>query len=308
MRRARREALAVLLGLLVAWVVLHAVHTPADRNTRPAPPPRWDATVDRPAPPVTTELPKTGPPPTPEHLGELVRALRSRNLKVQVAAQDELRELGPAAAPAVSELADVLRDGDRPARCAAAEVLIWVGPAAVGAKKELLQALASPEDPARIFAAVGVGGIGHEAQEAIPLLGECLSSPDHGLRMNASWGLGRFAESGVPIPSAILRKGLGDTDANVRGNILSAIRFLGAQASDLAPDAAALLGDSDAHVRARACDALSVMDRAALPFLGRIRPLKDDADSEVRASAREAAGWLTMVERMPPDAVVETQQ
>jgi HEAT repeat protein len=172
-----------------------------------------------------------------EEIPALVQKLHSPDPVVRFETADDLRTLGPKAAPAAQALASLLDDTAVAPRMSAAAALLCIDPKNEKALKVISEGLSSPQALARRLAARSAGLAGAPA--------------------------GKFA--------AKLGALLADADELVRVAALQAITALGPDAATALDTVVKLL--DDAASAAGAADALGRMGPAARPAMKRLAPL-----------------------------------
>lgn len=205
-----------------------------------------DATVRR---QVVEVLGKMGPAAAPA----LAVALKNPYKDVQSEAAYLLDRLGRNAAEATPILAAVLEDHpDATVRSYAADVLRNIGPAAAPA---LTSALKDRDGMVRLRAADALGMIGCGAVEAVPALAAALEDPDEIVRSHTARALGKIGTAAVPA----LLTALKNPDSDVRWHAAEALGMIGSDAAETVPNLAAALEDPDEKVRQSAAEALGNM-------------------------------------------------
>jgi hypothetical protein len=119
----------------------------------------------------------------------LAKGLADGEASVRLVAAARLRQLGPAAAPAVSELAAALADSSSDVADAAAEALIRVGGDATDA---LVKQLTTSSVPARKLALACLAKIGPSAKSAASAIEKCKQDSDPQVRQLADAALRRI--------------------------------------------------------------------------------------------------------------------
>jgi HEAT repeat protein len=107
-----------------------------------------------------------------EPVGEYVKSLKSKDLKVRLDAIQSLKRLGPRAEPAIPALIEALNDSDRRVRRGAHAALVNIGKAAVPA---VVKALQRKEPNIRFIGAVILHDLGTDAKAGVPSLIELLA-------------------------------------------------------------------------------------------------------------------------------------
>jgi len=158
----------------------------------------------------------------------LVELFKDKNAKVRRAAERGLLEIGPEAETAIPALVELLKDGDAE-ELLASEVLAKIGPAAVLAVTKSLQ-----DNDRRVRNSAEralcriAWRIGPEAKTAVPALTELLKDTDS--RRTAAEALGRIgpeAKAAVPALTELLK----DTDAAVQLHAALALLVIGPENS-----------------------------------------------------------------------------
>jgi hypothetical protein len=119
------------------------------------------------------------PPVVPADLGGATKALSDPDPVVRGLAARELRNMGPAAAPATDALASRLKDPEWIVRMAAAEALTAIGPKAAPAVPALTAAAGAPGENVNVVRACAeaLGAIGPAAKGAVPVLQAIAARP-----------------------------------------------------------------------------------------------------------------------------------
>ncbi len=119
------------------------------------------------------------PPIVPTDLAGATKALSDPDAVVRGLAARQLRNMGPAAAPATEALAARLADPDWVVRMAAAEALTAIGPQAAPAVKDLIAAAGAPNENVNVVRACAeaLGAIGAAAKSAVPTLQAIAAKP-----------------------------------------------------------------------------------------------------------------------------------
>jgi HEAT repeat protein len=136
----------------------------------------------------------------------LIAVLDDKDLEVRRAAVFTLKDMGPAASPAVPRLIKDLGDKRAIIRSDAAVVLAHIGLAAKPAVPALIKALKDEDRSSRMNAVAALGAIGPDAKEALPALSELLGEDEQvnrPVRLNIDRILGRP----VPPPQFRIRPG-----------------------------------------------------------------------------------------------------
>jgi len=142
--------------------------------------------------------------PSPDILEHLIDEIRNDQAKMsndQLRAINALREIGPAAEPAIPALIECAKNGNPTTRGCAVAVLGKIGPGAEQAVDTLIEALKDADYNVQCHAARALGQIGAAAAGAVPALVETVNSaqkPD--LRGNAIRSL---AEIGAGCEQAV---------------------------------------------------------------------------------------------------------
>jgi HEAT repeat protein len=179
----------------------------------------------------------------PEHLPELVRYLRSREVVVQCAALSEFAGMGRKAWPAVPAILDALRDPKAVIRLEAAATLIHMNVRTASAVRVLKADLRAKEAATRADAAGTIGrliepgplgtscwGPGPPPQVARPWLGKrtlpalvaALRDPEPRVREAAARALGKNGRRAGSALSALIAVSK-DRDAKVREAAIEAL-------------------------------------------------------------------------------------
>jgi hypothetical protein len=186
----------------------------------------------------------------------LTDALRDPSPSVRDAAAMALRELGPAAKPAIPALAQMLRDSDGYLRITAAHTLDRMGADAVPSLVPLLR----DYDPrVRVLAAETLRSIGLDAKDAVPALTESLRDPSPSVRDAAAMALremGPDAKYAIPALAAMLS----DPDGYLRITAAHTLERLG---PDAIPAVVMALRAPDPRVRELAANTLRLIEANA---------------------------------------------
>ena len=134
----------------------------------------------------TSDVLAQNAPPTQSTIPDLIEDLRNEDEQVRWNAIDALRQIGPAAVPALTA---ALPDLDERESEAAFHTLVDIGPTAVPA---LLAALQDPDASLRWVAAYALGEIGPAAKGVVPALISALNDPDMLVRRSAAYSLGNI--------------------------------------------------------------------------------------------------------------------
>lgn len=147
--------------------------------------------------------------------------LESTNAEVVRAARQALKDLGPAAAPAIPQLAQMLNEGRT---CnIAAWALVDIG---TNSLPVLLDALTNGNKYSRLEVAGAISALREAAEQAVPGLVECTKYDDPGVRGNAIASLQTFtARPDIAVPALVAC--LSDPDTRVRGNATTALENYG---------------------------------------------------------------------------------
>jgi vesicle coat complex subunit len=117
----------------------------------------------------------------------------AKNQLVRSWTASALRQIGPAAEPAVPALVKALGDPDPEVQISAAEALGRIGPAAEPAVPALIEALGDPDADVQRTASETLGRIGLAAKAAVPALINALGSADPGVRRDAARAMAEIA-------------------------------------------------------------------------------------------------------------------
>ncbi len=144
-----------------------------------------------------------------DHVMLLARLIEGPDANLREPAILALRELGPAAAPAVPALADALRDAEPSLRVSILSTLEEVGRPASAALDALVETLRDPDWIVEQLALEALGRLGPAASGAVPALLD-LANDDVAASHAFQWGLRDALEAIVPgLPAELLRD-LGD--------------------------------------------------------------------------------------------------
>jgi hypothetical protein len=119
------------------------------------------------------------PPRVPSDLAGLIRTLGDPDPVLRGMAALTLRDMGPAAAPALPALAAALRDTDTGVRMTAADAIARQGKAAAAVLDALMAAARNPQEHVHVqrSLALALGAIGPAASPAIPILHQMETVP-----------------------------------------------------------------------------------------------------------------------------------
>jgi len=176
-------------------------------------------------------------------------ALSHASPGVRLGAADILRDLGPAALPALPELSAALAHPHAPTRRGAARALAQLGPLGEPAAAALVAALADPDPLVRQEAALAAAQLTGRA-EAVPVLFATLQQPAR--RDEAQQALMHCGPAGVQALTAALT----DPDEVIRGEAARTLGEIGPGAQTAVPALIELLRDTDRSVRREAAHAL----------------------------------------------------
>lgn len=173
-----------------------------------------------------------------------------------------LRQLGPAALPAVSALVDLLKVEDFDTRREALFALADLGPAAKDAVPALIDVLQTADTRTRYAAVYALGRIGPEAIAAKPALTGYLGSDDEFLALSVAWALAHIdpqCELTSPKTVPILIAGLRGPDPRTRLEAAASLRCLGPLARPATDELQQSLKDESPFVRDMAAEALKAI-------------------------------------------------
>jgi len=133
-------------------------------------------------------------PRVPSDLAGLTRTLTDPDPVLRGMAALALRDMGPAAAPALPALAAALRDPDTGVRMTAADAIARQGKAAVSVLDALLTAARNPQEHVHVqrSLALAFAAIGPAAAPAIPILHQMEAVPR--VRFTAATAIRRITE------------------------------------------------------------------------------------------------------------------
>lgn len=231
-------------------------------------------------------LRKIGKPAVPG----LLRLMKSNDPVLRGWAMNDLGEIGPEAAAAVTALTRGLDDSMTILRVIAADSLVKIDPAQIErALPRLREGLGerdfvgSPSRAAEALSRIGAA--------AVPLLLDVLKTGRSSARSDAAEALGNIS----PVPVAAipaLVKALQDPDWHVRFGTVNGVKGFGPAAVPAVPALVTIMKDGDVDIRAataRAIQRIGPAARDAVPVL--MEALKDQNES-VRWESAKALGMI----------------
>lgn len=263
-------------------------------NTSPTPSRPGDSSTPAPRTGTTVGTTGTGTGTTAgsgsavdaRRLAELVAKLRVHDERKP--AVDELKKLGPAAAPAIPALMELLlqRRTDSHTAGAAREVLSTIGPVAIPNLTAALRDSTDSRDQALI--ASTLGEIGIEAQSALPVLLPLLKARDNELRKAVVETVGVFCPTVASVKPALM-EALRDDDWHV---VRAASQMLAKFGSSIVPDFIPLLGATDTSLQIHIANALGIIGPDARDAVPALIPLLDSNNGTLTDAASAALGQI----------------
>ncbi len=131
----------------------------------------------------------------------------------------------PAAEPSVADLAKAASSGTPEKQIAAIDQLTDLGPRANSATPALIKALGSDDAGVRWHAARALAAIGAPAVEAVAKLTAALDDPDFHVRAQAAHALGKIGAGAKPATDALIAR-IVDEHASVRRQAIEALEVI----------------------------------------------------------------------------------
>lgn len=228
----------------------------------------------------------------------LLKAAQSPQENVRTAAVGTLRELGPAAEPAMDLLAPLVKDKNRWVAGFACDTLGNVGSkASVAAIDALCQVVQQPESTVRRRAIVALGRIGPPARSATPVLKQVRQGDDDkDIREAAAVALNeidlrRMIVESTKHADAEVRELIHRLQGKDNVDAIVAARSLGkrgAGAKAAVPALAAALAAPDKWLREAAAEALGAIGPDSRNVLPALQRAVNDKEPEVHDAAQKA--------------------
>jgi HEAT repeat protein len=183
-------------------------------------------------------------------LPKLINALSDKSVTIRREAAVALRQIGPAAEPAVPALLQGLNDPN-PAVCSDC---LWALTAVAGETSapeivpEILRLLNSPIPQVRYTACYAAGTLGPSAAAAVPTLEKDLHDMDQFRQLVAAWALIRIAPEAPQVREECLDpliRGLNSPASSVRAEAAATLGLMGADAKRAVPALTELSEDRD---------------------------------------------------------------
>jgi HEAT repeat protein len=265
-------------------------------------------------------------PANAEGVDQIAKGLKAESPDQRIHAAEQLKELGPLAAPAVPALIEALHDKNLSVQHEALLALEHIGPAARGAVGELIGIL-QKNDRSRLHSGAieALGAIGSEAASAVPVLKKLLVGKDVHLATAAGLALSEILPAGseqlaevVPV----LVKSLANTSPEIRNQAIfglgacgrqalptltklvaghdknhdlawqaaAALALLGPDAEPAIPDLVSALKSKQQSVVAQSAAALGAIGPAAKGAVPQLQALLAHKDIVIREYAANALG------------------
>jgi len=235
-------------------------------------------------------------------LARIIEAVDDRSSGVAREALAILRELGPAAAPALPCLMDHLRVGTWANAYASMEVLAAMGEVAAPAEEVLLERLRDGRLVVRQGAVKTLGSVVPRSRKAVEALAAAFDSPETELRAGIAAGLVRFDPS-IPGVFETLAAAAADPEAGVRLNAVASLLGMAGKDERVAGILVSALTDVDVKVVRVAVRGLCEVPARAAPA---VPALQEILETEVEPESDGATQLLAAIAGCPEtrDAVL----
>ncbi|MBX9790047.1 MAG: HEAT repeat domain-containing protein [Pirellulales bacterium] len=231
----------------------------------------------------------TSPAHTAPTLENYKRQLADKDPAVRAAAVEGLPHANLPSQDVVVLLAKAATDRDVAVRRSALDALGHMGRAARAAVPVLVKALASKDLAERYEALYALGRLGAAAKVAQPQIEALLNNDDAFTQVVAAWALVRIQArkpENLKRQIPLLVGALGNKDATIRREVISALAEIGAPA---VAELSAALGKAKTPTHASAVlSALAAIGPSAAPAVGGVQGKLTDEDVEVRWHAARA--------------------
>jgi HEAT repeat protein len=199
----------------------------------------------------------------------LLAALKNKDPRGRLAAEEAILQLGPMLGQATPELTALLKDDDPRVRSMAAVALSRISPSPTSAVPSLVDSLKDPVPMVRTSAAFALVNIDPHHREMVPILVDVLDPKDayeRSVIVSDLWKMGPDGQDAAPVLAHLLAT---DPDVQVRKGAVEALEKVDPK-NAATPLSQALLHDKDLEVRTAALKSIGNLGEdgaAAIPAL-----------------------------------------